>query len=345
MRYRPFGRGTGLIVSEIVLGAGMFGTRWGYGAEPAESRRIVDGYLDGGGTFIDTADTYQVGEAEELLGQFLQGKREDVVLASKYTMGEVNGAGLLALGNGRKNMLRSVDASLSRLRTDYLDVYYTHVPDELTSVDEIQRGMEDLIRAGKVRYFGLSDFPAWRVARAATLAELRGTAPVAAIQFEYSLVARTPESEILPMGDAFGLGMVGWSPLGGGLLTGKYRRGETGRATGFKRLIHDEDSPRKEATVDAVLAVADELGVSPGQVAIAWLATRGVLPIIGPRTREQLDDNLGASAVVFSADQLHRLDAASAIPMGFPHEMNATQHERLRAGMPDRVVEDGAPVR
>jgi aryl-alcohol dehydrogenase-like predicted oxidoreductase len=349
MHYRHFGRGTGLRVAELVLGTGMFGTRWGgYGAEPDESRRILDGYLDAGGNFVDTADSYQVGQSEELLGQFITGNlRDDLVLATKYTLGGDAENGLQRVGNSRKNMVRSVEASLRRLQTDRLDLYWVHLADGVTASEEILRGLDDLVRAGKILYIGLSDFPAWRVAHAATLAELRGWAPVIGLQMEYSLVERTPERELIPMAEAFGMGMVGWSPLAGGLLSGKYRRGETGRAETFKRLVHVEDDARKAAIVDTLLAVAAEQGATPGQVALAWMGGRGVLPIVGPRTRAQLDDSLGAVGIVLTDQQRARLDASSAIALGFPHDLLAAdaQRTRLAGGVPAQIAALSYPVK
>jgi aryl-alcohol dehydrogenase-like predicted oxidoreductase len=199
MRYKLFGRGTGLRVSELALGCGTFGTRWGYGSEPEEARRVFDGYVEAGGNFLDTADSYQVGQSEELVGQFIAGRRDDFVLATKFTLGIRPDSSLLAVGNSRKNMVRSVEASLKRLNTDRVDLYWVHMPDAVTSSEEIVRGLDDLVRSGKVLYVGLSDFPAWRVARAATIAELRGWAPIVGLQIEYSLVERTPDRELLPM--------------------------------------------------------------------------------------------------------------------------------------------------
>lgn len=339
MRYKLFGHGTGLRVSEFALGCGLFGTRWGYGAEPSEARRMLDAYLDAGGNFIDTADGYEFGESEELLGEFLQSRRGDVVLATKFTNSSVAQPSLTAVGNSRRVMIDAVEASLKRLKTDRIDLLWVHMPDGVTSTDEIMRGLDDLVRAGKVVYLGLSDFPAWRVARAATIAELRGWAPLSAIQIEYSLVERTSDRELLPMAQALGLGVAGWSPLGGGLLTGKYRRGEGGRKDTFKRLIHGEDDPRKTAALDAVLDIADKLGVSPAQVALAWSAARGVVPILGPRTVDQLTDTLGAAGLTLSAEDIERLDRASRIPLGFPFEMLAedAQTAKLAGGIPERV--------
>jgi aryl-alcohol dehydrogenase-like predicted oxidoreductase len=348
MQYKHFGRGTGLRVSELVLGAGLFGTRWGgYGAEPDEARRILDGYLEAGGNFIDTADSYQVGQSEELLGQFLAGSlRDQVVLASKYTMGGDAQNGLQAVGNSRKNMVRSVEASLRRLNTDRLDLFWVHMADGVTSSEEIMRGLDDLVRAGKILYIGLSDFPAWRAAHAATLAQLRGWAPVAGLQIEYSLVERTAERELIPMAQAFGMGTLAWSPLAGGLLTGKYRRGETGRADTFKRLVHVEDDARKGAIVDALEAVAASTGATPGQVALAWVDSRGVLPIIGPRTRAQLDESLGAIGLALTQEQCKLLDDSSAFSFGFPHDLLAAdaQRERLTGGLLDRVAPVVVPI-
>jgi len=346
MRHKLFGKGTGLRVSELALGCGLFGTRWGYGAEPEEARRMFDMYVDAGGTFIDTADSYQAGQSEELIGSFLTGHRENLVLATKFTLGGDPTPRLLSVGNNRRNLFSSVEASLRRLRTDRIDLLWVHMPDGTTSSDELMQGLNDLVRAGKVLYVGLSDFPAWRVARAATIAELRGWAPVVGLQIEYSLVERSPDRELLPMGKALGLGIVGWSPLGGGLLTGKYRRGEEGRATSFNRLIHSESDPVKTATVDTLLAIADETGVSPTVVALAWSASRGVIPILGPRTADQLRDNLAAADFTLDAEHIVRLDAASAISLGFPHDMliGERQRNRLAGGIPHLIDYPTNPV-
>ncbi|WP_250511369.1 aldo/keto reductase [Caballeronia sp. GACF4] len=346
MRYRIFGS-TGLKVSSLALGTGNFGTGWGYGSERDEAKTVFDTYRAAGGNFIDTADSYQFGDSETILAEFIKAEREDIVLASKFSLGASPDAGLQRTGNSRKAMVQAVDASLKRLDTDRIDLLWVHMPDGVTPSEEIARGLDDLVRAGKILYAGLSDFPAWRVATAATIAEMRGWAPISALQIEYSLVERTVERELLPMAAAFGLGTVAWSPLGGGLLSGKYRQGETGRKQGLGVVIHDESDARKTATVDAVLAIANELGVSAAQVAIAWVLAKGVLPIIGPRTLKQLDDNLGALAVSLSAEQLARLDAASATPLGFPHDvMNAERtRSRLAGGKADLLDYPLAPVR
>ena len=344
MRYRIFGN-TGLRVSALALGTGNFGKGWGYGADQDEARRIYATYREAGGNFIDTADQYQFGQSEGMLGEFIASERDEIVLATKFSLGDAPDAGLQRTGNSRKAMLRSVEASLKRLKTDYVDLLWVHMPDGVTPIDEIARGLDDLVRSGKILYAGLSDFPAWRAATAVTLAEARGWAPITAVQLEYSLVERSVERELLPMAAAFNLGAVAWSPLGGGLLTGKYRRGESGRAQGLGAVIHDESDARKTATVDAVLAIADEIGVSPGQVAIAWVLAKGVLPIIGPRTYDQLSDNLASLEVRLSAEHVQRLDAASAIPLGFPHEVVAGSATSLAGGKLELIDWPGRVVR
>ncbi|MDE1165177.1 MAG: aldo/keto reductase [Pseudomonas sp.] len=311
MKYAAFGK-TGLKVSQVALGTGNFGTGWGYGADPAASEAIFNAYAQAGGNFIDTADIYQFGQSETLLGTLLEGRREEFVLASKFTNGAAAEANRLVTGNSRKAMVASVEASLKRLNTDRIDIYWAHHPDGVTPAEELVRGFEDLARAGKILYAGLSNFPAWQLARAVTLAELTGAVPIAAAQFEHSLVHREPEADLFPACQALGLGVVTWSPLGGGMLTGKYRQGEKGRAEGFGgRVFQAENSAQRTQVLDTVLAVAKELGVTAGQVAIAWAGSHGATPLIGPRTASQLNDNLGALSVALSLEQIGRLDAVS----------------------------------
>jgi aryl-alcohol dehydrogenase-like predicted oxidoreductase len=341
MRYKLFGKHTGLRVSELVLGTGSFGTRWGHGSEPDEAKRMLDAYADAGGNFIDTADSYQFGESEEILGRLLLGRRNEFVLATKFSQSAQPNAGLLVTGNSRKAMAASLEASLKRLNTDHVDLYWVHYADGVTPMEEIVRGFDDLVRAGKILYAGLSDFPAWRVSRAATIAELRGSIPIAGLQVEHSLVERTTEQELLPMGEALGLGMVAWSPLGGGMLTGKYRQGEKGRAEGFGgRVFQAEDTKQRTAILDAVIAVADELDVTPGEVAIAWVAAKGALPIIGPRSVAQLQANLAAAKVALTPEQIERLDAVSALRPVFPHSLleDPANRDRIFSGKLDRFV-------
>lgn len=318
MKYTSFGK-TGLRVSQVALGTGNFGTGWGYGADLGASKVIFNAYAEAGGNFIDTADIYQFGQSEELLGTLLEGRREDFVLATKFTNGAAPNANRLVTGNSRKAIVASVEASLKRLRTDRIDIYWAHHPDGVTPAEEIVRGFEDLARAGKILYAGLSNFPAWRLARAVTLAELTHAVPIAAAQFEHSLVHREPEADLFPASHALDLGIVTWSPLGGGMLTGKYRQGETGRADGFGgRIFQPENSAQRTQILDTVISIAGELGVSPGQVAIAWAGTHGAVPIIGPRSPAQLTDNLGALSLELSTEQISRLDTVSNLVPSAP---------------------------
>ncbi len=313
MKYKTFGK-TGLSVSQIALGTGNFGTGWGYGADPVVSEAMFNTYAEAGGNFIDTADIYQFGQSEELLGTLLQGRRDDFVLATKFTNGASANPGRLTTGNSRKAMVSSVEASLKRLKTDRIDLYWAHHPDAVTPIEEILRGLEDLARAGKILYAGLSNFPAWRLARAVTLADISRTLPIAAAQFEHSLVHRQPETDLFQASHALGLGVVTWSPLGGGMLTGKYRQGEKGRAEGFGgKVFQPENSAQRTLILDTVLDIAAELGVSASQVAIAWAGTHGAIPIIGPRSQEQIGDNLGDLALTLADEQIQRLDAVSSL--------------------------------
>ncbi|KUL40947.1 aldo/keto reductase [Streptomyces sp. NRRL F-4489] len=318
MRYTLFGK-TGLRVSELALGTMTFGEEWGWGSSRETSARILDAYADAGGNFLDTANNYTGGSSETILGELLTSRRDRFVLASKYTCAtapdDVNAA-----GNHRKNLVRSVEASLRRLDTDRLDVLWVHARDNFTPVEEVMRALDDLVRSGKVLYLGVSDWPAWEIAQANTLAELRGWTAFAGSQLRYSLLERTVERELLPQARAFDLAVLAWAPLAAGKLTGKYRRGESGRLTtegaaSFRD--HNED-----ATVTAVLEIAEQGGWSPAQVALAWLRQRpgNIIPIIGATKEAQLADNLAAVDVVLDEDALARLDEVSAVPLGFPHD-------------------------
>ncbi len=324
MRYKLLGK-SGLRVSELCLGAMTFGDEWGWGASKDESRRIYETFLEEGGNFIDTANVYTEGTSERFLGEFMKEHREKVVLATKYTLSgplqDPNSA-----GNHRKSMIQAVEESLRRLKTDYIDLYWLHAWDFFTPVGEIMRTFDDLVRQGKVLYIGVSDAPAWVVSRANTMAELRGWTAFVGLQIEYSLMERTPERELLPMARELELGVTAWSPLAGGLLTGKYRRqGEEGEA---KRLDHpmlegfSDFDERKLAIVEAVQSVAQDLPKTEAQVALAWLRQQQgvVIPIVGARTASQLKDNLGCLDFTLDSEHLERLDAASRIELGFPHD-------------------------
>jgi len=343
--YRLLGR-SGLRVSPLSLGTMTFGSDWGWGADEAESRRLFDTYVDRGGNFVDTASMYTNGSAERLLGRFMAQKREGLVVATKYTMnrrpGDPN-----AGGNHRKSMMRSVEDSLRKLGTDYIDLLYVHVWDFTTPVEEILRGLDDLVRQGKVLYLGISDTPAWQVSRMQAIADLRGWSPLVALQVEYSLAERTIERDLAPMAEELGLGVIPWSPLAGGVLTGKYQRSDLAAVpssdpAGTRKnvvLAHAMLTQRNLDIADEVGRIAGEVGRSPAQVALAWtlLNPAVVSPIIGARTVEQLEDNLGALEVQFTPGQKERLDRASTIDPGFPHSM-------LRLPMVQQVIFGGAQV-
>jgi aryl-alcohol dehydrogenase-like predicted oxidoreductase len=350
MQYQSFGRRTGLRVSEVGLGTGNFGTGWGHGAERDEAKSMFDGYVAAGGNFIDTASGYQAGQSEVLTGEFIAAERDHFVLATKYALG-VGEDGLSRTGNSRKSMIQSVEASLKRLNTDRIDILWTHFADAHTPMEEIMRGFDDLVRSGKILYAGLSNFPAWRIARADLMAELRGWAPLIGVQMEYSLAERTGERELLPMMDALGLGGALWSPLGGGVLTGKYRNNEGGRLQAFGGfLFRDEKDQRTSATVDAVLAVAAEVDATPTQVAIAWLLERSkrsatsLVPILGPRTRAHLTGTLDALTLTLSDAQYQRLADVSAVPLGAPHEVAAATTPRIAGGQQELLRARHYPV-
>jgi aryl-alcohol dehydrogenase-like predicted oxidoreductase len=350
MRYRLFGRKTGLRVSEVALGVALFGTGWGYGSEPADARRLFDRYLEAGGNFFDTADGYQFGESESTLGDFIGPVRDDIVVATKYSGGAAKEATLAKTGNSRKNLVYSVEQSLKRLKTDRIDLLWVHHADNVTPIEEILRGLDDLVRAGKVLYIGFSNFPAWRISRADLMADLRGWAPLAGVQFEYSLVERSADRELMPMAEALGMAAAIWSPLGGGLLTGKYRNGEQGRLQGMGRVIRTERTERDAAVVDAVIDVAAQLGKSPAEIALAWIcakaraSTTSIIPILGPRTVEQLDNNLLALEFELPIDAMVRLDQVSQIAPGVPFEVNRETFPRMMGGRPDLVNIPGFKV-
>jgi len=346
MNYKILGTRTGLPVSEFALGTGVFGQAWGYGADAAEIDKIISHYTDLGGNLIDTADTYQSGESETYIGKAIAGRRNELVITTKYTRGVGQGSALGMLGNHRKSMVQAVEASLKRLNTDRIDLYFVHMDDLFTPVEEIVRGLDDLVRAGKIVYGGLSNFPAWRMATAATIADLRGWAGIAAIQIEYSLLQRTTERELLPMADAFGFGVMAWSPLAGGLLTGKYRKGESGRATAFKGSVPYEGAAITDTVLDELFAISKEIEAEPGAVALAWLKAKNVIPVLGPRTLQQLESNLKAIDILLTDAQVKRLDNASTIALGYPQEMiYAAEHRHVITGgrqdkiqVPARVV-------
>lgn len=343
MKYKLLGN-SGLRVSEFALGTMTFGNDWGWGAAKDESHKVYNAFRDSGGNFVDTANIYTNGTSESFLGEFVKGHRESVVLATKYTNAAA-GKDPNAAGNHRKNMMQSVEASLKRLQTDYVDLYWVHIWDQITPVEEVMRGLDDLVRQGKVLYVGISDAPAWWVAQANTLASLRGWSSFVGLQIEYSLVERTVERELIPMAKALNLGVTAWSPLSNGVLTGKYHghgSSESARMSDdmMKQFLPEE--LRTARIVAAVKSVADQVGRSMAQVALAWLRSRPVpvIPIIGARKLSQLQDNLASLDLSFSAAQMKALDEASQVELGFPHDFYAREMVRtfIYGGMRDQIA-------
>jgi aryl-alcohol dehydrogenase-like predicted oxidoreductase len=323
MRYKLLGP-SGLRVSELCLGTMSFGDAWGFGADEKESHRILGEFAQAGGNFIDTANAYHEGQSEEIVGSFLGPGRDRWVVASKYTLAMRSGDPNAA-GNSRKNLRGSVEASLRRLRTDYLDLLWVHAWDYTTPVEEVMRGLDNLVSAGKVNHVALSDAPAWIAAQANTLAALRGWNPFVALQVEYSLIERTAERELLPVAEAFGLSVTAWAPLGAGILTGKYTRGPSTTPQDSRRAAGNQArlTERNLRIASEVDRVADQLGATSAQVATAWVRQRGqqLIPIVGVRTLEQLQDLLGSLDVDLPAEHRARLDEATRIELGFPYDL------------------------
>lgn len=319
MRYTLLGN-SGLRVSEVALGTMTFGTDWGWGASEAESRKQFDLFAHAGGTLIDTANKYTNGSAESIVGDLIAADRDHFVLGTKYSLSLRDGD-LNAGGNHRKSLVTALEASLRRLRTDYVDILWLHAWDYLTPPEEVMRALDDQVRLGKVLYLGVSDTPAWVVAQMQTLAAERGWSPFAGLQVEYSLVQREVERELIPMARGLGLGVLAWGPLGAGVLSGKYT--SPGGQAGDERRLAEVD-PRRLAIAQAVTDVATGLGLSPAVVALAWLrAQGGVIPILGARTARQLADNLAFLDTALPADALNRLAEISGVPRGFPHDFLA----------------------
>jgi aryl-alcohol dehydrogenase-like predicted oxidoreductase len=316
MRYKLFGA-SGLRVSELFLGAMTFGEQGGVGAPPQECRRILDAYADAGGNVIDTAINYRGGASEEILGALLDGRRDRFVLSTKYTVtrdpGDPNAA-----GNHRKNLRLSLETSLRRLRTDYIDVYWVHMWDRHTPAEETMRALDDQVRAGKILYTGISDTPAWLIAQANTLATWHGWTAFTGLQAPYNLLQRDIERELLPMAEALGLTVAAWSPLADGMLSGKFTGANAARKG--TRIDPATLSHHQHAVAAIVQEVAADLGATPAQVAIAWTRARSpaVCPIIGARHLDQLLDNLGAADLELPAEAVTRLEAITELDLGFP---------------------------
>ncbi len=349
--FRTLGR-SGLVVSPLALGTMTFGqNRWGVDARG--SRAIFDGYRGAGGNFIDTADIYSGGTSEEMVGRFIKesGTRDEMVLATKFAFNgsasplaanQAGGGNPNAGGAGAKNIHRALNASLRRLETDYVDLYWMHVWDGVTPVEEIVQTLGDLVRAGKIRYFGLSDMPAWLAMKAATIAAERRVPGPIAMQVEYSLVARDVDAEHVPAAREAGMGVVPWSPLAGGFLTGKYGRGETGnrgRLSGANPFGDTKFTDRNWDILDTLKAVAADLDRPPAQVALAWAMARpGVAStIIGASTLPQLESNIAVTGIGLSPDHMIRLDQASAPPLGFSSGLTAPFVRRMVFGGQDVI--------
>jgi aryl-alcohol dehydrogenase-like predicted oxidoreductase len=343
MRYRLLGN-SGLRVSEAALGTMTFGDEWGWGSAKDETRKVYDSFREAGGNFIDTANFYTNGTSESFLGEFMKDHRQSVVLATKYS-NAAPGTDPNAAGNHRKSMMQAVEASLKRLQTDYIDLYWVHIWDQITPVEEVMRGLDDLVRQGKLLYVGISDAPAWWIAQANTLAQQRGWSPFVGLQIEYSLVERTVERELIPMAKALNLGLTAWSPLARGILTGKYHghgSSEQGRMNRDTMKDFMPDQQRTDRVVAAVKDVADQTGHSMAQVALAWLRYRPVpvIPIIGARKLSQLQDNLASLDVLLSREQVQALDEASQIDLGFPYHLYEKENVRamVYGGMRDQIL-------
>jgi aryl-alcohol dehydrogenase-like predicted oxidoreductase len=325
--YVTLGR-SGLRVSPLCLGAMTFGTEWGFGTDEKGARALFDSYLEQGGNFLDTADGYTNGKSEEMVGKFVSehGARHRVVIATKFTMNTDPG-NPNAGGNGRKNIYRALEGSLRRLKTDYIDLYWLHAWDTVTPVEEVVSTLNELVRHGKIRYYGFSDTPAWYLARAQTLAEQEGKEPIVALQLEYSLIERHIEREHVPAAQELGIAICPWSPLAGGFLSGKYKREGSG-PRGEGRIEKTKGSPFAKAygdrewhTLRVVLDVAKQLNKTPAQVALNWVATQPGMTstIIGATTLAQLNDNLGAVEFAVPAELRKQLEEASALKPVHPY--------------------------
>jgi aryl-alcohol dehydrogenase-like predicted oxidoreductase len=342
MRFKLLGK-SGLRVSELCLGNMTFGTEWGFGTGREESKKVFDAYADAGGNFIDTANKYNEGTSEKYLAEFIGTERERFVIATKYTLSMRSGdpnAG----GNHRKNMMHSIDASLKRLKTDYIDLYWLHVWDYTTPVEEVMRGLDDLVRAGKINYIGISDAPAWVTARSNAIAELQGWSQFIALQMKYSLFERSIEREFIPMAKELDIAVTAWGVLNYGLLTGKYsvEDGKLLSTDNSKRYAPEQASildERKLAILGEVKKIAEETASTMAQVAIAWVRGRGVLPIIGAKTENQIKENLKALDVTLDDSQMERLEVLSKIELGFPYDFASSDviRKRIFGGSFDQI--------
>jgi aryl-alcohol dehydrogenase-like predicted oxidoreductase len=322
MRYSLLGR-SGLRVAKIALGTMTFGPGAEWSRDEAAARAVFDVYRGAGGNFIDTANMYTGGESERIVGRLVADDRERFVVATKYANAAPGRQDPNAAGMHRKSLVQSLDASLKRLGLDYIDLYWVHWWDFTTPVEEVHRALDDAVRAGKILHIGLSDVPAWVVSRAQAFADLRGYAPIAAMQLEYSLVQRSIEREHLPLAKTFDIGVTAWSPLAGGILSGKYTGGAP-KGEGPQRMESMQLQPldeRNRAIAQKLAAIAERLGARPSQVALAWTMAKGVIPIVGATRPEQMAENLQAVDLVLGPEDVAELDQASAFDPGHPYSM------------------------
>lgn len=314
MKYKLLGN-SGLKVSELCLGTMGFGKEWNWGADKESSFAVMESFTNAGGNFIDTANRYTDGTSEKFIGEFIQANRDHFVVATKYSLHD-NQTNVNASGNNRKNMMRSVELSLKRLNTDFIDLLYLHIWDNLTPIDEVMRGLDDLVRQGKVNYIGISDTPAWIISKGQTLAELMGWSKFVALQVEYSLLQRTPERELIPMAKHFGMTVTPWAPLAGGALTGKYLKGDKGRLPDNSKRLNE----RAVQITQTVISIAEEIGAAPAHVALKWTMMQefSSIPIVGATKVAQVEENLKCLEVNLTKEHIERLNEVSKIELGFP---------------------------
>lgn len=338
MKYKLFGK-SGLRVSEICLGTMTFGLEWQLGAGYEDSKKVFDVFVNAGGNFIDTANRYTEGTSEKWVGEFIASDRDHFVLATKFTLHDRRDDPNFN-GNHRKNLFRSVEGSLKRLNTDYIDLLWVHAWDFTTSVDELMRSLDDLISSGKVHYIGISDTPAWIVSMANTLSELRGWHSFTGLQIEYSLIERSAERDLLPMAKALDLAVTPWAPLAGGSLTGKYLKEET--STGRIPVDSKRRSERALNIAKEVIAVAKELNRSPAEIAINWTRQRDkvIIPIVGARYENQIKEWIGCVDFTIPDELIKRLDEVSKIDLGFPHEFLKSPNiqDVIFGGTQDKII-------
>jgi aryl-alcohol dehydrogenase-like predicted oxidoreductase len=328
MKYKLLGR-SGLRVSELCLGCGTFGTAWGpLGSTEDESHKIFNSFVEAGGNFIDTSNRYQESQSEQFLGKFIHPDRDRLVLATKYSLfdGMSSGNDPNGSGNHRKNLFRSVEGSLKRLNTDYIDLLWIHIEDFTTPIDEILRALNDIIAQGKVLYVGASNFPAWWLARANTIAEFQGWHPFIATQIEWSMVERSCEPEFIPLSQELDIGLVAWSAMAGGLVTGKYNRGNLDPNELYRLKDHVDPNQnifwsaatkRNLSIMDQVVKIADEIGKPASQVSLRWLMQQPVvnIPIFSARTLAQAKEDLGACDFELTLNQMQKLSQASLLAL------------------------------